>query len=305
MKKYIPLIMSFISLTVSAQQIPQYSQWMWNLFAVNPAHVGLKPCLEIKALYRSQWTNLDGAPKSGFLTFSTPIYSEKKKFLSPRQGAGFKFETDNFGPFSMNRFNLSYAGHFNFTTETRLSIGISAGFRQWVFDKNKITTLTPDPVINESRSIITPDASCGFWWNGTNYFVGLSFFELTSSKWKISTSKFKAHTMLNGGFRIKANSYLTVLPFGLLRLAPKSPPSLDLNVIFNLKNKIDLGIGLRNKDAVIFLLQFKIKENFIIAYSYDHVISTLGKNLYPSHELSVAFGTCRVKPEGKAICPLF
>jgi type IX secretion system PorP/SprF family membrane protein len=305
MRKTLTLLFLVLLFDFQAQQIPQYSQWMWNLFAVNPAHVGLKPCLEIKALYRNQWTNLEGSPKSGFVTFSTPIYTEKKKFLSPRQGAGFKFETDYFGPFTMNRFNLSYAGHFNFTTETRLSIGISAGFRQWTFEKNKITTLVPDPIINESRSVITPDASCGFWWNGKNYFLGLSFFELTASKWKMNTSKFRFHTFLNGGFRIKANSYLTILPYALMRIPPKGPVSLDLNVIFNFKNKIDFGLGLRNKDAIIFLLQYKLKENFLLAYSYDHVISTLGKNLFPSHEISLAFGTCRAKPEGKAICPLF
>jgi type IX secretion system PorP/SprF family membrane protein len=305
MKKFLFISSVFFYLTASGQQIPQYSQWMWNLFAVNPAHVGLKPCLEIKSLYRHQYTNFDGAPRSGFLTFSTPIYTEKKKFLTPRQGAGFKFETDQFGPFSMNRFNLSYAGHFNFTPDTRLSIGISAGFRQWVFDKNKITTLVADPIVNESRSFISPDASAGFWWNGKNYFVGLSFFELSRSKWKINDSRFGLHSLLNAGFRIAANKQITILPYAIMRIPPKGPVSMDLNVIFSFQNKIDFGLGLRNKDAVIFLLQYKIKDNFIIAYSYDHVISSLGKNLYPSHELSFAFGTCRAKAEGKTICPLF
>jgi type IX secretion system PorP/SprF family membrane protein len=305
MKKKISIVLIFISCLAKAQQIPQYSQWFWNLSAINPAFVGIKPCLEIKALYRNQYINLDGAPTSGFLTFNSPIYRDKKKFLTPRQGVGFKFESEKIGAFNMNRFNFSYAGHFNFTTETRLSLGINAGFRQWVFDRDKITTLVPDPVVNESRSVITPDASIGAWWNGKNYFVGLSFMELTASKWKVGDSRFKWHSFLNAGFRFKMNENFTFLPFALIRIPPKGPVSMDINAVFNYKNKIDFGLGLRNKDAVIFLIQYKLKENFVLAYSYDHVFSTLGNRLYPSHEISISFGTCRNKAQGSTICPLF
>ncbi|MBI2258575.1 MAG: type IX secretion system membrane protein PorP/SprF [Flavobacteriia bacterium] len=290
---------------IHGQQIPQYSQWFWNLYTVNPAFVGLKPCLEMKALYRDQYVHFEGAPKSGFFTFSTPIYTEKKKFLTPRQGIGFKLESDFFGPFNMNHFLLSYAGHFNFTTETRLSIGLSAGFKQWSFDKNKTTTLYPDPVVNESRSVLSPDANLGIWWNGTNYFIGLSFNELTGSSWKIGSSKYKIHTFFHGGFRFKLSDKWTFLPYYIVRFPPKGKISTDFDFVLSYKNKIDFAFGIRNKDALLFLIQYKFKENFVLSYSYDHVISSLGKNLYPSHEIGFSFGTCKNKIEGRAICPLF
>lgn len=307
MKIRLIVLLYFLTFNATAQQVPQYSQWFWHLQAINPAFSGIKPCLELKTLYRNQWGSLPGSPSSGFLTFSLPIYTEKKKLLSPRQGIGFKFEADKIGSFSVNRFMINYAGHFNFTPETRLSIGIAAGAKQWVFDRGNATTLVPDPVIQESASFIAPDAALGAWWNGKNYFLSLSFSELIRNKWNplSSESRFRIHSNFCGGIRFTGNSTFTILPYFLLRIPPKGPASLDLNLLFSYQNRFDFGFGFRNTDAINALLQYKFSEKFSVAYSFDYVISQLGNNRYFSHELSVGFGTCRAKNTNKTVCPLF
>ncbi|MES2590170.1 MAG: PorP/SprF family type IX secretion system membrane protein [Bacteroidota bacterium] len=307
MKKIIILFIICLSFRANSQQVPQYSQWFWNMYQINPAFTGLKQCLEIKTVYRNQWANLEGSPNSGFLTFSSPIYTLRKKEYTPRQGCGFIYETDKIGPFSMNRFNLSYAGHFNFTANTRLSMGVSAGFKQWVFDKSKVTTLVPDPIISESTSYFSPDASFGLWWNGKNYFVSASFKELIRSKWDNigDNSRFKIHTFLNAGLRKSINENFTLLPYLLLRIPPKGPASMDLNLVLNYNNRIDFGIGFRNTDALTSMIQIKFRENFAIAYSFDYVLSKLGRNQFFTHEFGLTYGTCRGKSTSKTICPLF
>lgn len=307
MRKLAAIFLILSATALRAQQIPQYSQWFWNLLALNPAHAGIKPCLEIKTVYRNQWANLDGSPNTGLLTFSTPIYTERKRMYSPRQGCGFKVESEKIGPFTMNRFNLNYAGHFNFTPDTRLSIGIAAGVKQWVFDKSKVSTLTADPVIPESNSFVAPDASVGAWWNGKNYFVSLSFQELTASRWKniSNSSRFRFHSFLSAGYRLPFREHFTFLPYALLRFPPKGPVSMDINAIFDYKNKVALGFGFRNTDAVNVVLQVKIRENFVLAYSFDYTTSKLARNDFFTHEFSLGFGTCRDKVGGKTACPLF
>ena len=101
------------------QQIPQYTQWSAHQFALNPAHAGIKPCIDIHSLYRMQWVGFDGAPKSGFFTASFPLHSKRKQYLSARHGTGIRFESDRIGQFNVNRFNFAYAGHFNFSKENR------------------------------------------------------------------------------------------------------------------------------------------------------------------------------------------
>lgn len=307
MKKIITLSVCLFAFLSFGQQVPQYSQWYWNLVAINPAYTGLKPCLEAKSLYRNQWANLPGSPNSGFLTFCLPIATKENKLLSPRQGIGFKFEKDRIGSFTMNRLLINYAGHFNFTPDTRLSIGISAGVRQFLIDKSDMTTLSPDPVINQSSSKINPDAAMGFWWNGKNYFVSLSFSELIRDKLSanLDQSRFKVHTYLGGGFRINTESNFTLLPYILIRIPAKGPASMDLNLVFDYLNKFSFGLGFRNTDALNASFQYKFNERFSISYAFDYVISNLSNNKLFSHEFGLGFGTCKTRNTNKTICPLF
>jgi type IX secretion system PorP/SprF family membrane protein len=308
----IKLLLAFILIFVvafssQAQQVPQYSQWFWHLQALNPAFSGIKPCLEIKTLYRNQWANIPGSPNSGFITLNLPISTPQKKLLSPRQGIGFKFETDKIGAFSMNRFLVNYAAHFNFTPETRLSIGISGGVKQWVFDRDKMTTFETDPVLQQSASFIRPDAALGAWWNGKNYFLSFSMSELIRSKWNPLTadSRYQIHSYFGAGTRFTLNEKFTLLPYILLRFPPKGPISMDVNAILSYKNKIDIGLGLRNTDAVNLLLQYKFDEKFSIAYSMDYILSDLSNSTHFSHEFSLMFGSCKSRNSNTTVCPLF
>jgi type IX secretion system PorP/SprF family membrane protein len=307
MRGLLIIVLFFVYGQLVAQQVPQYSQWFWNLQAHNPAFSGLKTCVEIKSLYRNQWGNLPGSPNSGFLTFSLPIYTERKKLLTPRQGFGFKFEPDKVGPFSVNRFNVNYAAHINFSPETRLSIGISAGVKQWVFDHGKTTTLTVDPIVDEQASFIRPDAGIGAWWNGKNYFISLAFSELLKNKWNplTSDSRFGWHTQFSGGFRMVGTEKISILPFYMLRFPPKGPISMDLTLVFSYLNKIDVGIGLRNKDAIIGYFQYKFSDKFSLTYSVDFVTSELYSIRHLSHEFGISFGNCKSPNTNKTVCPLF
>src|ERR1700754_2678371 len=56
-----------------AQQKPQYTQYFLNNLLVNPAVTGVENYIDVKAGYRSQWTGLEGAPVTGYLTFNAPI----------------------------------------------------------------------------------------------------------------------------------------------------------------------------------------------------------------------------------------
>ena len=94
MKRCITIVFFWTAFCSNAQQIPQYSQWFLHQFAINPAHAGIKSCVDIHTLYRSQWYDFQGAPNTGFLTFGVPLQVKRKYAFSARHGAGFKFETD-------------------------------------------------------------------------------------------------------------------------------------------------------------------------------------------------------------------
>lgn len=290
-----------------SQQIPQYSQWSLHQFANNPAHAGIKPCIDIHALYRLQWVGFEGAPRSGFFTMAIPLKAKRNKYLSARHGTGFKFETDQIGQFNVNRFNLAYAAHFNFTTNERLSLGLYGGFMQMGYDSKNVHTTDPDPSVSQEGSFVAPDASFGAWFNSEFYYFGLTLKNLIPSKWQDigNTSRNRFHASINAGYQFRLNENLSLLPSANLRIPPKGPVSLDLNVMFDIKNTVGLGIGYRNTDAVIALLNIKIKEQFSIAYSFDYTLSHIQLGAQNTHELSLRYTTCKPVKKATASCPLF
>src|ERR1044071_6587678 len=90
--KKTPLIFLFVMLTTAlvAQQRPLQSLYMFDPLLVNPAYAGRQVQLSATAIYRNQWVNLDGAPK----TFTTTVHSGFRKY---RVGLGFILSNDQIG----------------------------------------------------------------------------------------------------------------------------------------------------------------------------------------------------------------
>jgi type IX secretion system PorP/SprF family membrane protein len=292
---------------VFGQQLPQYTQWSFHQMVMNPAHAGIKNCVEIHSIFRTQWVGFEGAPKSGVLTFSSPIKTKRKQYLSARHGMGFRFETDRIGQFTTNRVNLAYAGHFNFDKTNRLSLGLYGGIIQMGYNPNGSVTTVPDPVVSQEGSFLAPDASFGAWWNGENYYFGLMFQQLITSEWPTigSSSKFRLHPTVNMGYRMKVSEKITFLPSFMLKVPPRGPLAMDLNLMLDFSNRFVTGLGYRNTDALMVFAGFKLSPRFTIHYSFDFTLSDIQQVSSNTHEFSLIFNTCKKENTSTSSCPLF
>ncbi len=290
-----------------AQQLPQYSQWSWHQFALNPAHAGIKKCIDIHSLYRMQWVGFEGAPRSGFFTVSVPLNSKRRAYLSGRHGMGFRFETDRIGNFHLQRFNLAYAGHFNFDKTNRLSLGIYGGVVQMGYDPLGIHTAEPDPIVQNEGSFFGADASFGAWYNATNFYAGLILQNLFPTPWSPigENARFRLHMSLNGGYRMPLNDRVTFLPNMIIRIPPKGPASVDIQTHLDYNNFLNFGLGYRNTDAFMAFFQIKFNEQFAIGYSFDYTLSDIQIAAQNTHEFSLRFTTCKPDRTSNSACPLF
>ncbi|MFI5453507.1 type IX secretion system membrane protein PorP/SprF [Pedobacter sp. UC225_61] len=68
MKKSYYLIIFIIGISLSSfgQQRPQYTQYIFNNYLLNPALSGIENYTDFKAGYRKQWSGIEGAPQTTF-----------------------------------------------------------------------------------------------------------------------------------------------------------------------------------------------------------------------------------------------
>lgn len=295
------------SLCANAQQIPHMSQWSNHQFAINPAHAGIKTCLEAQSTIRGQWINMEGAPVTGWATVSAPLAAKRKYYLSARHGLGGIVNYDQLGAFKQISLQIAYAGHFNFSKEERLSLGLAFGATQLAFDIDKAKPLTADPRINGSAVELQPTATFGAWWNGKNYYAGMSLYQLIPQKWKEigGDAGSSMHGMVNGGFRMPINPQWTFLPAMYVGFSKAAPVDIQLQTLFDYKSRWITGLGFRNTDAVIGFLGFRFEERWRLMYSYDFILSKLRSGTFHSHELTIGFSPCKVRSTDSQSCPLF
>jgi len=308
MKQLLFLISFFAAGSAYGQQIPHLSQWSSHQFAINPAHAGIKTCLEVQSSARGQWVGMDGAPLSGWLTISAPLQAKRNHYLSARHGLGGIVNYDQLGAFKQITLMMAYAGHFNFSRDERLSLGLAFGATQLAFDIDKAKPLFADPRINGSAVELKPTATFGAWWNGKDYFAGLSLYQLIPQNWKNigSDAGSSIHGMINGGFRMPINKEWTMLPALYAGFTKGAPIDLQLQALFDYNGRFTTGLGFRNTDALIAFIGYRFEERWRIMYSYDFILSPMRSGTYHSHELTIGFSPCKsMVSNDQQACPLF
>ena len=60
-----------------AQQLPQFTEYMFNTISINPAYAGSRNTLSIVGLHRSQWTEIQNGPQTQTLSVHSPLRNEK------------------------------------------------------------------------------------------------------------------------------------------------------------------------------------------------------------------------------------
>lgn len=304
MKKILIISLLFVPiLKVQAQQAPQYSQYVFNQFQLNPAVAGTYECLDLRFGFRNQWAGFDDAPKSQFGQVTTRI--GKKKRGRPQHGFGLKFELDQAAIFSQSIVQLAYAYHFKMGRDMNGSIGMFAGFNQFKVNLGNVVLVGPttetDPVLADpqAQNLLVPEVVPGFWMYSETFFFGLSMKHATGNT-MIDNGEAKLIQHLNAtsgkAFTIGATSKF--IPSLRLGYAPGAPLAMDLNALIDFDRKLALGLGYRNGDALIAMMKVNFLSHFTVGYSYDLTLSPIKHAGSNTHEVILAISACPGKSGG-------
>jgi len=252
MKKSIITILLFIVSVwgLKAQQDAQYTQYMYNTIAVNPAYAGSRGALSMTALHRSQWLGVDGAPTTQTFNFNTPI--------SQRVGIGLSVVNDEIG---------------NGTSQETL-------FDDFNKLRNYSNEVNSSGINNIDRKF-SPNFGAGIYYHTDKFYTGLSVPNfLQTEHFENSNASFIARERMNiyliTGYVFDLNPNVKFKPAFLLKAVSGAPIQADFSANFMFKDKFTLGAAYRWDAALSALFGFQLSDSFMLGLAYDREITELG-----------------------------
>lgn len=288
--------------SAQAQQEVQYSQYMFNMLAVNPAYAGSRDILSMTAVYRQQWVNITGAPSTQSFSIDTPINREKV-------GIGFQAYNDQIGDYRNVGLYGSYAYRVKVTERTTLSMGVQAGATNLSGNLTQVkTTQTGDQAFTYLFNKWLPNVGAGLYLSDDRGYVGFSCPSLIQNKLMDgtaqgtdSTSRQYRHYFLMMGFVVPLGESLVLKP-SFLSKATRDAASFDFNLNLWLNDKIALGCSWRtnnlkfkspfsnqNGDAIVGLLEVQATDQIRFGYAYDFALNGLKSIQKGSHEFMLRY----------------
>jgi type IX secretion system PorP/SprF family membrane protein len=287
-----------LTTTVFSQQLPQYTQYMFNQYAFNPAYAGSKDNWEAISINRYQWLGITDAPRTFTLAANGPLKNEKLAM------GGYLY-TDIVGPTRRVGFQTSFAYLLKLTEGINLSFGLSVGFNQWILDADKITAYHDDDFYfsNGLLKSFDPDGKFGLYLYHDDWYFGASIEQILHDKLSFlstqvgSESFLEDHYYFNGGYNIQLSDDWAIEPSFILKYSPPVVPKLDLNVRAAYKKMIWAGIGFRTRDAATVMVGFNHRETLRIGYAFDITTTDLKNYSSGSHEvmLGITFGDSKIR----------
>lgn len=274
-----------------AQQDPQYTQYMYNMNVVNPAYAGSRGTLSLGLLGRSQWTSVDGAPKSFTFNAHAP--------LGKKVGVGISVVSDEIGPAKEQNIYADFSYTLTTSDVGRLAFGLKGGVT--LLDVNLLDVVLPqtssagDPVFDENINDAFPNLGAGVYYYTDKWYASFSVPNILKSehldKDNINTKAAEeVHYFLTGGYVFDLSSTLKFKPSLMFKGVAGAPVSVDINANFLLYERFELGASYRVDDAVSLLFNFGVTPDFRIGYAYDYTISEFSNsNTGGSHEIILLY----------------
>ncbi|KIQ17258.1 membrane protein [Flavobacterium sp. MEB061] len=295
MKNIIIFISFFFYITsISAQQDPEYTHYMYNMSVVNPAYAtGMPAMINLGGLYRTQWVGAVGAPKT-FTFFGHTAINDKVE-------VGLSLISDDIGDGAKKENNVyaDFAYVLNLGGQNRLSLGLKAGFSSIQTNFNGFVLQSGDTSTDlafaENVNVTKPNIGVGAYFFRNNFYVGLSAPNLLNTKHIEEKSGINAfgsediHTFLTAGYVFQINEKVKLKPAFMTKYVTGAPLSIDItaNVLYN--NKFEFGAAYRIDDAISGLVNINVTPSLRVGYAYDYTLSNLGQFNSGTHEIMLLF----------------
>nr|WP_294782415.1 type IX secretion system membrane protein PorP/SprF [uncultured Flavobacterium sp.] len=286
MKKLI-LVFMFFSIVSNAQQDAQYTQYMYNTIAINPAYAGSRGVMSVFGLYRTQWIGLEGAPQTGAFSVNTPLNNTNL-------GLGVSLVSDKIGPTNENTLSVDLSYNIETGPFSKISFGIKGTANLFNIDLNKLSYEDQnDEMFQDLNNKFSPNVGAGVYWHSEKAYVGLSIPNFIETNRyddnDVAIFKDKINYYLIGGYVFDINPYLKFKPAALVKMIEGAPLQVDVSGNFMINEKFTAGLAYRWSASLSAMAGFQVSEGLYIGYGYDHETTRLRRFNSGTHEVFLRF----------------
>jgi len=302
------LIMLLIGSLTFGQQLPLFSQYLYNKFLINPAVAGSDGYTSVSLTAREQWVGYSGAPRTFSFSWQTRILkksfilkqsSVRRQIFRPKSdgkvGLGAYIFSDKNGLIQRTGFQVAYAYHMWLQKSTQLSFGLAFTGYYYKIDETQINFEDPnEPWMNNNlrRGIFVPDVTFGAYLLNAKYSLGFSADQLSEAAAKIGGPAYKNFTMsrqyyLFGSYDLNIWSSTIIQPSFLLKMSEQLKPQADVGASYIYNQGFWVGLAYRTSGALIANVGVKF-QNMFFGYAYDYTLQEIQSITYGTHEITIA-----------------
>ncbi|MCF8245220.1 MAG: type IX secretion system membrane protein PorP/SprF [Saprospiraceae bacterium] len=284
MKNLFTIIFLLLGLSLSAQQEPHYTNFMYNQQLFNPSYVGSRNTPSFTALHRSQWIGFEGAPYSEVLSFHSPI-------MRNRAGVGGTISRYAIGVSYAWYGSVAYSYNLKLTQDLNVRLGMQGTLEDLGinFADQKVVTVSQfDPSLNEKRfeEKYVGNVGVGAYITYKNlFYLGLSAPQLYPNDVGLNdnvriTSIQSPHRYANLGAVIPVSEQLDLMPNFMMKWVDHAPIDFDINFSIRYLQKITVGVTARTGgdsaiESMDGLLFFQVSPKFGVGLGYDYTLSKI------------------------------
>lgn len=282
-------LLSTASVPVLAQQLPLYSQYMFNTLEINPAYAGFKESMQFTTIFRKQFNGIKDAPQTALLSFDMPIGTTQL-------GVGLKLVDDQISVTRTTGAQGSMSYHID-GDNSRISFGLQVGALNYKANMaNLNVTHAGDPIFAQDVNTLVANFGTGIFYNTDRFYAGVSVPNIVRTHLRetnIALNHYEVkqapHFYVNAGMLFDLNDNFILKPSFLLRGVKGIPLNYDINANVFFRDLLSMGISYRSHSAVVGLMDIRVLPELRLGYAYDYNVGRLNAFARGTHEIILRY----------------
>ncbi len=251
-----------------SQQLPIYTQYIFDPYLINPSVLATTRKSEINLLYRQQWTGINDGPKT--------IQFDFQHAINNRMAFGINIFDDKTILLSNTSVMATFGYRVPLTNEHILSFGLSGGFNSNRIKLEDVPSIDiNDPVLlNSSANNFSFDGQFGVNYSFRNLLIGFSLVRLVDNKTfsedQLQSPEFSElkNKVIFGAYKFSLSETFTLQPNFAYRFTADNLNFYETSAVFTYKDLVSVGGGYRESYGPTAIVRVAIKD-LQVGFAYD------------------------------------